>query len=259
MANLESSLPTLEAEDRPLEDEVATTVEGVEAESQNSDAMSAFTPFFHAEAEASKTREILDKIHCSKAHLPSTLEELATRKEAHAFHKMVQAEQRLSHSCPSSFQNMSLDNRGQSHSPYDGHSCNPQPPPSHARGLRHPAGSPGSFTGVRPSPRSNPDPPRMVAQVIAEANTEALASTPFTTAPSSPGSAIDQGADISDLITEAEHMDLEATACCHGLTPEELLGRVILVCSLLVNVLTLLVLLAAINTMTLQVPAVGDS
>jgi hypothetical protein len=58
--------------------------------------------------------------------------------------------------------------------------------------------------------------------------------------------------EINSLIAESEKMDLEAEARCLGFTTSDLFGRVVITGLLVINALTLLLLLAAMNSMQLQ-------
>ncbi|KAG1888164.1 hypothetical protein F4604DRAFT_1674569 [Suillus subluteus] len=101
--------------------------------------------------------------------------------------------------------------------------------------------------------QTHPEPPHTATQVISAACTDTAVSTPFTSAPTSPDMAIDHSSDVAELIAEAKQMDLEAEAQRAGFSStEEMFGRVLLACSLMMNALTLLVLLAAMNIQTAQ-------
>lgn len=77
------------------------------------------------------------------------------------------------------------------------------------------------------------------AQLIAQvtSNSVAIDAPPAVMSPAP----IDQGPDVSEIIAAAEQLDLEQAARQPGLPHEDLFGRVILLCLLVTNVLTLLV------------------
>lgn len=87
------------------------------AQMQNADAMSAFTSFFRAEAEASKPSLTLCQQTFTDRWVPPRKEELATRKEAHASNQQVWAEHHSEfsqyHQCS---HHLTLDNRHVPHS-----------------------------------------------------------------------------------------------------------------------------------------------
>ncbi|KAG1840509.1 hypothetical protein F4604DRAFT_1690745 [Suillus subluteus] len=191
-------------------------------ESQNSDAMGAFTRFFRAKAEAKK---------------------LAIRKEAHTFDELLCSECRLwhSHSRPRApticlwtivVSDVPLT------TPVEG-TPGLQSEDLPGQQLMLPTASPHPTAALLFKHTLNLPTPRL--------------STPFTSAPTSPDTAIDHSSDVAELIAEAEQMDLEAEARCAGFSStEEMFGRVLLACSLMMNALTLLVLLAAMNIQTAQ-------
>ncbi|KAG1800819.1 uncharacterized protein HD556DRAFT_1304816 [Suillus plorans] len=198
------------------------------ARESNSDAMSAFTRFFRAEAQASE--------YPSGPRIPAgayfarryPLEELAIRKEAHAFDQLLRAERSARTREFSPYRpggrNIKLDNR---HPPQGHPFRNEQTrrPPRHTSGR---------------APRNGPT---TAAQVIAEVTNNAAA----ILAPS-PAPAVvipDPGPDVEEIIAAAEQLDLEQSGHLLDITPDDVFGRYIPVGLLLVNTLTLLVLIAA--------------
>ncbi|KAG1831202.1 hypothetical protein DFJ58DRAFT_736706 [Suillus subalutaceus] len=176
----------------------------------NSDALSAFTHVFHAEAQASKPTQR------ATAHPPAYhgrlafAEELATHKEAHAFDQLVCAEQSQDAApyrpCG---RNLTLDHRG------------------------HPRGQPFALNR---------------AQIIADATNNAA--TLLATAPAPAVLVPDPGPDVSEIIAAAEQLDLEQTVNMPDITHEDVFGRVVSVGLLVTNVLTLAILLAAFASVT---------
>ncbi|KAG1846134.1 hypothetical protein C8R48DRAFT_677929 [Suillus tomentosus] len=182
----------------------------------DSDALGAFTRFFRAEAQA---------------------KELATRKESHAFDALVRAEraQRSYERYYPRTRNLSLDHRRgpRAHTP-------PEEPPRRVRRAQSPPHRRVSRASSVPSNRSALTP---AAQLIADVSSNAsviLAPTPIPTPP-----AVDPGRDVEDIIAAAEQLDLEQAGHMPGVTTEDVLGRILPVCSLLVNVLILMLLIAA--------------
>ncbi|KAJ8580554.1 hypothetical protein M405DRAFT_889215 [Rhizopogon salebrosus TDB-379] len=136
----------------------------------NSDAMNAFTRFFHAEAQA---------------------KELATRKEAHVFDQQVRAEREQGRSrrpdARQSSHHLSLDNRAHHRGP----PLRAHPPNAAVRG---------------PAPTRTAAPPT-VAQVIAAANSAHQCPTPVTSSPNP--TVLDTGRDVLEIVAATEQMDLD--------------------------------------------------
>ncbi|KAG1853555.1 hypothetical protein C8R48DRAFT_675823 [Suillus tomentosus] len=201
----------------------------------DSDALGVFTRFFRAEAQASKRpyRASLDRL--TDLHR-SPLEELATRKESHAFDALVRAERAqcaYERYYPRT-RNLSLDHRRgpRARTP-------PEEPPCRVRRAQSPPRHRVSRASSAPSSRSALTP---AAQLIADVSSNAsviLAPTPIPTPP-----AVDPGRDVEDIIAAAEQLDLEQAGHMPGVTTEDVLGRILPVCSLLVNVLILILLIA---------------
>ncbi|KAG1846137.1 hypothetical protein C8R48DRAFT_677931 [Suillus tomentosus] len=190
--------------------------------------MSAFTRFFRAEAQASK--------YPSGYRLPAgtyfarrtPLEELAIRKEAHAFDQLLRAERSARSREYSPYRpggrNFKLDNRPPLH----------DLPSENGQSRRAPRHSP------RHSPRKGPT---TAAQVIAEVKTNAAA---ILVSPPAPIAITpDPGPDVEEIIAAAEQLDLEQSSNLQDITPDDVFGRYISVSLLVVNTLTLLTLIAA--------------
>ncbi|KAG2742255.1 hypothetical protein P692DRAFT_20850913 [Suillus brevipes Sb2] len=171
----------------------------------SSDAMGAFTRFFKAEAQASKhrSRRFTTPPKCSRPRF--YLEELAVRKEAHAFAQLLKAEREAAASrFHTRSRHLTLDNRSSNHHP----SAWPV-------SKRHRI--PGSVGTHHSQPAPMAAPSTTAAQLIADVanNATAILQSPPTPAPPTP----DNGPDVDDIIAAAEQMDLEQAARHSGLTP----------------------------------------
>ncbi|KIK38200.1 hypothetical protein CY34DRAFT_405380 [Suillus luteus UH-Slu-Lm8-n1] len=192
-------------------------------ESQNSDAMSAFTRFFRAEAEASKLRRHpIARRRSNYPRFPSP-EELAIRKEAHAFNEMIKAERKHRHTHHHSNRSphLSLDNRGPRRPSSDNRGRSSRVPvpaadPPQTRTTQSHSAPPCGLT-----PQFDSGAPRTAAEVISAACAQSSTSTPFSIAPNSPNHVVDPGSDVATLIAEAEQMDLEAEARRNGFSSTE--------------------------------------
>ncbi|KIK31646.1 hypothetical protein CY34DRAFT_814556, partial [Suillus luteus UH-Slu-Lm8-n1] len=162
----------------------------------NSNAMGAFTRFFKAEAQASESRRMRaprPPTHFVRRH---PLEELATRKEAHAFAQLVRAEREADAlRIRARGRHLSLDNRPhrQDH-PFRGPNQRPHSS-GHASTPRHQTRSHQHQTAAQ-----------LIAQVAS--NTVANDAPPAVMLPTP----IDQGPDVSEIIAAAEQLDLEQAA-----------------------------------------------
>ncbi|KAG1787114.1 uncharacterized protein HD556DRAFT_1449037 [Suillus plorans] len=184
----------------------------------DSDALGAFTRFFRAEAQASKRPfgVNLDHLADLRRH---PLEELATRKESHAFDELVRAEraQRAYERYSPRTRNLSLDHRRgpRARSP-------PEEPPRRVRRAHSPPRHRVSRASSVPSNRSALTP---AAQLIADVTSNASIILAPTPAPKPP--AVDPGRDVEDIIAAAEQLDLEQAGHMPGVTTEDVLGRII--------------------------------
>ncbi|KAG1845599.1 hypothetical protein C8R48DRAFT_678098 [Suillus tomentosus] len=165
--------------------------------------MSAFTSFFRAEAEASKPPlASLQQKFANRRTSPRT-EELATRKEAHAFHQQVRAER---HSESSRI----MDDAGESkqflanRGPRD-QRANPRPMKGPAPRAPHP------FVNRAPSPPKTQGSGMTAAQLIA-AVVEEEARHPTIVQPPPLTPVLDPGPDVSEIVDAAERLDLERAA-----------------------------------------------
>lgn len=199
----------------------------------NSDALHAFTRFFRAEAQASKPYVPVPSRRRTHVRFPLTLEELAIRKEAHAFERQIRAEREreiASHRRPPSSRHLTLDNRHAEH--------------------RRPSTSNKPREGRHPAPPARPSAaPTTTAQVIAAAVASASASPAPAPVPV-PSPVTDTDAEIDALIAESETVDLETEARAFGFSTSDLFGSVLTISLGLNAVLT--VLLGAMNSMNLQ-------
>ncbi|KAG1850553.1 hypothetical protein C8R48DRAFT_778204 [Suillus tomentosus] len=165
------------------------------------DALGAFTRFFRAEAQASE-HPIAD-FHHARAHPISHYpEELATRKESHAFDQELRAERARELRCHAHrSRNLTLDHR-----------TSASGPPSHyTRPDYHPRERPAHNQRPRPT---------TAAQVIAEVTTNAatiLAPTPARVALTT-----DPGPDVEEIIAAAEQLDLEQASRMPDVTTEDI-------------------------------------
>ncbi|KAG1877051.1 hypothetical protein C8R48DRAFT_669038 [Suillus tomentosus] len=218
-------------------------------ESSNSDAMSAFTRFFRAEAEASKPSVTFVRSPHLTSPVPSPPEELATRKEAHAFNQMVRAERKQDYARPrpAPAPNMSLDNRrGPGH---------PRSSRGHTSGNKPPGGSaswPYNAYAVKyspqPPPARSPSTHMTAAQLIA-AVVEEDARKPPTASPSPASVADDTGRDVSEIVAAAERLDLEQEARLHNALDGEFLGKLLMIGLLVSNLLMTYLLAASLGAM----------
>ena len=200
----------------------------------NSEALSVFTRFFRAEAQASMKPHTAFPAQNTKCRVPPLAEELATCKEAHAFSQQIRAkrEQRYEpRTIPSTRRNpnMSLDNRNH-HREHVSHS--------------HP---------VRPaSAASAPlaDSASQVAkQVVAIATSTPM--NPSSVVAPAPATSFND-ADILQLIASSEQDDLSSEQDDLNREPQlrsEFLGRFLITCLLVINVLTLIAIAVASGTM----------
>ncbi|KAG1866001.1 hypothetical protein F4604DRAFT_1682991 [Suillus subluteus] len=207
----------------------------------NSEALHAFTRFFRAEAQASKPLTFSYQRHWTHFRDPLYPEELATRKEAHAFEQRVRAEHQQEYSLRQREQrarHMTLDNRPMAHAVLS----KPHLPYPKAKVAHH---------------TPHPTPPtrtQVTATVSAPAPTPAPALTAPSPSVSDPLTNLDE--EIDTLIHESEKMDLEAEARRLGFTTTELFGRVLIAGLVAIDLLMVLLFLDAMNSMNLQPPAV---
>jgi hypothetical protein len=191
----------------------------------NADAMSAFTRFFRAEAQASKPPGVTYSSGRSNSRYFPPKEELAVRKEAHAFDRMLRAERGHNHSPrPSTTtrgHHRSLDNRN-----------------------RHHRDPPRNLTTSKACSATPPVAPLTVSQVIEAANLAA------TRAPSpillTPAPAVDPGRDVTEIIADAKALD--------DMSTEDFIGRVALIGLFISNLLTLFVMAAAFGSLKTSTP-----
>ncbi|KAG1850406.1 hypothetical protein F4604DRAFT_1687101 [Suillus subluteus] len=196
----------------------------------DSDALSAFTHFFCAEAQASKPPQRAPAPPPAYHGRLAFAEELATCKEAHAFDQLVHAEwaQDAAPYCPCG-RNLTLDHHG------------------------HPRGQPFALNQGRrphqPQPQPAPHPALpSAAQIIADATNNA--SMLLTPAPAPAIPVPDPRPDVSEIIAAAEQLDLEQAVNMPDITHEDVFGRVVSVGLLVTNMLTLAILLAVFTSVT---------
>ncbi|KAG1768670.1 hypothetical protein EDD22DRAFT_843950 [Suillus occidentalis] len=199
----------------------------------NSDALHAFTRFFRAEAQASKPNTSVPSQRRTHLRFPLSPEELAIRKEAHAFERQIRAEREreiAANRRPQSSRHLTLDNRQAEHR---------RPLPSRKpRSSGHPA-----------PPSQPPAAPAATAQVIAAA--VASAPAPPTPVPvPAPATVTNTDAEIDALIAESENVDLETEARAFGFSTSDLFGSVLTISLGLNAVLT--ILLGAMHSMNIQ-------
>jgi len=185
----------------------------------NNEALSAFTCCFRAEAQAST----MPRLPPSSRRTKYPAEELAVRKEAHAFSQQVKAEHERRYEprpAPPSRRapNLSLDNRDRRRE---------------------------RSTHVRaPRPRSAPTSvaPATARQIIAAASSTAAQIPPVVA--SAPAPYYDD-TDVLQLIASSERDDLNREPQLRS----EFLGRSLVACLLLINMLTLIAIVVALGAM----------
>ncbi|KAG1862396.1 hypothetical protein C8R48DRAFT_799831 [Suillus tomentosus] len=219
-----------------------------EARSQNADAMSAFTSFFRAEAEASKPPLNLSQRKFTNCRSRPRKEELATRKEAHAFSQQVRAE---CHSEPSRYhqraRHLTLDNRHVPRSSGRNNGHRDQRDDSRPAGGPSPR-VPNPFVTRAPPPPTTQAPAMTAAQLIA-AVVEEEARHPTIAQPPPLTPAIDPGPDVSEIVDAAERLDLERAARESEFSDTDFFGKLVVLALLVLHAILTYSLVDSLSAM----------
>ncbi|KAG1793591.1 uncharacterized protein HD556DRAFT_1308458 [Suillus plorans] len=219
-----------------------------EARTQNADAMSAFTSFFRAEAEASKPSQTLRRRTFPDRRAPPRKEELATQKEAHAFRQQVRAER---HSESSRYHqrshHLTLDNRHVPHSSSRSRGTRDQRAGPHPMGRPAPR-APDPFANQAPPPPKVQAPAMTAAQLIA-AVVEDDARNPTVVLPPPLAPVPDPGPDVSEIVDAAERLDLERASRVSEFSDTEFFGKLVILAFLLSHVILIGILVDTYSAM----------